>query len=327
MDNETSVEHTYAKTLEMSLTDISTPEDINLWRNHNHAVAEYLANFVRQEMFAPGTQLRNDYLNGIDHTPEEIKNAIKVVGTIKIDEARLPARESINIDLRELGGNEPADITHSPLEQLQALANNEEMHTQIIHYLADMLGVPMVNIYTGNLEYGHGGHAMALIRAPYQENHSSWVFDVMDPLSLVPTLGIPLKAHSREDAFAELGSIGRGNTIGIHYLEEKVDFNLFERIGPSGIEQLFEVLRQAGVAKLQENEYVNCQFMSLLIQAYLWRYYGSTSQKQDAGGLANIPLGDIINQQFEQYFNASIKSTFDIISQVQLQEVPADFTL
>lgn len=322
-----------ADSLRMSLSDIQSAEDINKWRAHNHDAAEYIAHLIRHGLFEEGSPLREDFLNGRWRVPDEIKNAIEIVDGVRIvDESSLEnvnllTNELMRIDNVDMDGSQAMDFGQSRADQLRELESDQEIHTDLLQFLADTLGVPMVNIFTGGVTEGRGGHAMALIRTPYQDALGQWVYDVMDPMTLDPKVGLPLQdAYDKESAFIALGNIERGNAIGLHFIHERVEYDLFGQIG-DGKDSLFEIIRQAGVAKLQEGESVNCQLMSLLIQAYLWCFYGSIHLEQDAGGLAGIPLGDIIKSQFLSLFNVSIKNLFDVIQKVPLPSVPQNFAL
>ncbi|MHC1716372.1 MAG: hypothetical protein AB9915_00545 [Candidatus Dojkabacteria bacterium] len=301
--------------LTMPLSDIRTERDLERWRQHNVEVASYLADFLRHNMFEEGTHTRDLFLHGKSALPEEVRESMELWDGIRTEERghtdfnldlEVPESEDLNIEV--------FDENHPRVKSLMSMERGEELNTDVINWVADYLGVPLIINYTAEnvRATGIGGHAQALARTPYRLEDGSWGYDVVDPMALKPTIGIRLNAQTREDAFRELGNYMGSNAIGSHLLENRVDFNLLDKLTGT---PAYDLLLGAGTSRLQERDIVNCQFMSLLIQSYLWAYYGSFYDFTK-GTLPNISIGEIVKKRFMEVFNVSLKEMFDVMSSV-----------
>lgn len=302
--------------LSMSLDEIRSQSDLELWREHNVEVAAYLAKYLREEFFSEGSKARDLFLSSKSPLPPEILESVQLYDGIKIDEQKKDASFSIDMD----GGEDDLNITmydrnHPRVRALDSVSRNEELNTEVVHWVADYLGVPLAINYTSEnaMATGIGGHAQALARTPYQLENGSWVYDIVDPMALKPTIGLSLKARNREEAFQELGKHISTNVIGNHLLENRVDFNLLEKLSGT---QAYDLILNAGISRLQERDNVNCQFMSLLIQAYLWAYPGSFHD-HTGGVFPGVSISDVVEKRFGEVFAVSIKQIFDVMNSVK----------
>ncbi|MBI2356998.1 hypothetical protein HYV12_03055 [Candidatus Dojkabacteria bacterium] len=311
------------KRFAMSLDEIRSQEDLETWRQHNVEVASYLADIVRNKMFEEGTPAREDFIRGNFPIPKDLKDGLDIWDSISLE---IDREEDVHLIFDEELTNDGLNITvydenHPRVKMLKSLVDGEEIPAEIVNWIADDLGIPMVIHYTAPnaVSTGIGGHAQALARTPYYHEDGYYAYDVVDPMQLKPIIGIKLEAIDLDSAYKELGRKMYSNRIGGHLLDNRAEFNLLEKLSGT---PAYDLILNSGTSRLQENDYVNCQFMSLLIQAYLWSYYGSLHDFTQ-GKIPNVSIGNVIYRRFSEVFNVSLKQLFDVmqkIPQFQVQE-------
>ncbi len=307
--------------LTMPLSEVRSASDIERWREHNVEVASYLANYIRHTFFEEGSIGRKSFLSSASPVPKEILQGMELWDSISMASKSEP---SFSLDFEEEEGDENIaieiyDENHPRVQNIKSMERNEELDTEAVHWIADYLGVPLMINYTSkeSIRSGQGGHAQAIVRTPYESEDGHWAYDVMDPMSSQTVVRISLEARSREEAFQEISGHVSSNVIGSHLLENRVDINLLEKLTGT---PAYDLLISGGISKLQERDVVNCQFMSLLIQAYLWGYYGSFYDFTK-GTIPGVSIGEIVNKRFGEVFNVSIKEIFDVMNSVPSFEV------
>ncbi|MCK9368788.1 hypothetical protein M0R04_02305 [Candidatus Dojkabacteria bacterium] len=295
----------------MPLSGIRSIRDLEKWREHNVEVAAYLGNFVRTDIFDYGTKAREMFIQGNYDLPPEIFEWMNTVESIKINPKGGSDFVISDLEPSDELPIQVYDENHPRARMLKSLVNGEEIPSEVVLWLADYLGVPMMINYTApeGLSSGMGGHAQALVRTPYQNETGEWIYDVIDPMRLSPVIGVRLSANSQEEAFQQLSKSMIASNIADHLIKHRVEFNLLEKI--SGTEA-YDLLLKSGVSKIQEKDYINCQFYSLLIQSYLWAFYRSINDFSK-GAMGEINLGNVIYNRFEEVFNVSIKELFEIM--------------
>lgn len=304
------------KRLSMPLEAIKSQDDLETWRKHNVEVASYLADMVRNQMFEEGTPARKEFIEGKFPIPEDLKEGLDIWDSVNLDVGK---EADFHLTLDEEEVDEELDITvydenHPRVKMLKALKDGEEMPAEIVSWIADDLGVPLVIHYTAPnaISTGVGGHAQALVRTPYYHKDGYYAYDVVDPMQLKPIIGIKLNAVDLDSAYKELGRKMYSNRIGGHLLDNRAEFNLLEELSGT---PAYDLILNSGTARLQEKDYTNCQFMSLLIQAYLWSYYGQLYDFTQ-GRIPNVSIGDVIYRRFLDVFNVTLKHLFDVMEKV-----------
>jgi hypothetical protein len=305
----------------MPLSGISSIRDLEKWREHNVEVAAYLGNFVRKDIFDYGTKAREMFIQGNYDLPPKIFEWMNMIESVKLDPREEPDF-SIDMAPSDELQIQVYDENHPRARMLKNLVNGEEIPSEVVLWLADYLGVPMMINYTApeGLSSGMGGHAQALVRTPYQNETGEWVYDVIDPMRLSPIIGVRLSANSKEEAFQQMSKSMIASNIADHLIKHRVEFNLLEKI--SGTEA-YDLLLKSGVSKIQEKDFINCQFYSLLIQSYLWAFYRSINDFSK-GAMGEINLGNVIYSRFEKVFNVSIKELFEIMNKFDENLIPRE---